>query len=58
MSKNAQIHLAIESTLLNTLKDEALKKDVSISELCRQKLRCNPQLDRIEQTLFSLKEKI
>ncbi len=49
--KNGQIHLMIENNILEELKKESREKDISLSELCRQKLRRNDQLDRIESML-------
>ena len=51
MKKNAQLHLMIETRELNKLRIEAEEKKVSLAELCRVKLRRNPQLDRIEGKL-------
>ena len=39
MKKNCQLHLFLETDLLETLQKEAQENDVSISEMCRQKLR-------------------
>jgi len=46
--KNGQIHLMIENNILEELKKGSKEKGISLSELCRQKLRGNDQLDRIE----------
>ncbi len=54
MKKNSQLHLVIETPKLNRLKEEAKEQRVSLSELCRQKLRPRPQLDRIEHKLDKL----
>ncbi len=52
--KNSQLHLVIETHKLTKLKEEANEQKVSLSELCRQKLRPRPQLDRIENKLDKL----
>lgn len=52
--KNSQIHLRLETELHIKLKKQAADKYLSISELCRQKIRNNPQLDRIESMLNRL----
>ena len=58
MPKNAQLHLFLESDVLESLKEEALQRDISVSELCRQKLSTDSQLVRIEQSLAELKIKL
>jgi len=49
--KNSQIHLVMETKLLNELKRKASEKGLSTSEFCRQKLRDDTQLDRIEKII-------
>lgn len=49
MAKNAQLHLFLNSDRLDKLKEEAFQKDISVSELCRQKLSQDPQSTRIEE---------
>ncbi|MDD5178505.1 MAG: hypothetical protein PHT54_04490 [Candidatus Nanoarchaeia archaeon] len=58
MGKNSQIHLFLESNLLEALKQEASERKVTISELCRQKLREASQLTRIEILLSKLDKKL
>ena len=58
MKKNAQIHLLIESEVVDRIKKEAEEKSVSWSEICRQRLRHNPQLDRIEFMIKEIEEKV
>lgn len=55
MGKNAQLHLVLESNLLEALKREADKENISVSELCRQKLNKNSQLTRIELMIEQLR---
>ncbi len=54
MGKNAQIHLYLETDLHEALLREAKQRKISISELCRQKLRESSQLTRIELLLEKL----
>lgn len=58
MKKNAQIHLVIESEVYERLINQAIEKDISFSEICRQKLKQNNQLDKIELMIEEIKEKI
>ncbi len=58
MGKNSQIHLFLETELLEALKWEADENKISISELCRQKLRECSKLTRIEILLEKLNSKI
>ena len=51
MKKNAKIHLPISTEALEKLKREAEQAEVSLAELCRQKLQENTQLNRIENML-------
>lgn len=48
MGKNSQIHLFLETNLLETLKKQAIEENISVSELCRQKLIESPKINRIE----------
>ncbi|MFC2138973.1 hypothetical protein ACFLTE_12460 [Bacteroidota bacterium] len=54
MKKNSQLHVVIETHKLNRLKEEAKEQGVSLAELCRQKLKPRPQMDRIEGKLDKL----
>ena len=56
MKKNAQIHLLIESEVVDKIKKEAEEKNVSWSEICRQKLRQNNQLNIIEIRLEEIEK--
>ena len=51
MRKNFQIHLYLETELVEKLKKEAIEKNKSVSDICRQKLREDTQLDRIEMMI-------
>jgi len=52
--KNSHIHILIETEAVDNLKEEAKSKEISLSELCRQKLKDNSQLDRIEEKIDRL----
>lgn len=49
--KNSHLYINIETAFKIRLNKEAEEKDISLSELCRQKLRDDTQLDRIEGKL-------
>ena len=51
MKKNAQLHILLETRLLNQLKKEAEEQGVSLGHLCRSKLKKKSQLNRIEGKL-------
>lgn len=57
MKKNAQLHILLETSLLNKIRKEAEEKGVSLGHLTRSKLRRKPQLDRIEEKLDKLLKK-
>lgn len=52
--KNSHIHLLLETNLKEKLVKEAEERNIGISELCRQKLRGNAQLDRIERKIDNI----
>jgi hypothetical protein len=51
MKKNAHLHIVLESSLLAKLNNEAGENRIRLSELCRQKLGGNNQLENIEKML-------
>ncbi|MBT6820113.1 hypothetical protein HOA55_02045 [archaeon] len=51
MGKNSQIHIYLETKLRRKLEREAEARCISVSELCRQKLRDGDKLDRILEIL-------
>ncbi len=57
MVKNSHLHIVLESDFLISLKDQAKKRSISVSELCRLKLQTTLQLDRIENKLDKLLNK-
>ena len=58
MGKNSQIHLFLETEILESLKIEAGNLDISLSQLCRKKLKECPQLNRIESKLEEIQKKL
>ncbi len=58
MKKNSEIHLKLETDLLDKLKKQALEEDVSISEICRRKLKEASQLTRIEYLILDLSKRL
>lgn len=56
MGKNSQIHLILETSLLENLRREAEDRGISKSELYRQKLRDDIQLVRIESKLNKIEK--
>jgi hypothetical protein len=57
MKKNAQLHILLETRLLNQLKSEAAERGISMGEYCRSRLKKRPQLDRIEHKLDKVLKK-
>ncbi len=49
--KNSQIHVMVETKFMNELKNKAKEKGLTLSEYCRQKLKEDSQLERIEKKL-------
>ena len=49
--KNSHLHLLLETNVLNSMKKEAEKQNISLSEWCRKKLKEDSQLDRIEKKM-------
>lgn len=54
--KNSHIHILIETEVVDELKEETKSRGISLSELCRQKLKNNSQLDRIEEKIDKLSD--
>jgi hypothetical protein len=57
-NKNSQLHLFLETDLLNKLRKEAKEQGVSVSSLCRQKLRNSYNLENIKKSLDELNKKL
>ena len=58
MRKNYKLKIPIESETIEELKKEANAQMISLSELCRKKLRKNNQLDKIENVLNIILKKV
>jgi len=58
MGKTFQLHLRIENDTICKLKKDAEERKLSISELCREKLRTNSKLDQIELILQDISKKL
>lgn len=58
MVQNSQIHLFLETELLQSLKMQARNSGISLSKLCRKKLGEISQIDRIEVKLGEIEEKL
>ncbi|MEK6910530.1 MAG: hypothetical protein AABW82_02045 [Nanoarchaeota archaeon] len=56
--KNSHVHLVLETELHNILKKEASDNNLSVNELCRQKLRNISRLTRIELRLEQIEKKL
>ena len=57
MKKNSQLHISLGTDLLLLLRREASERGICLSEHCRQKLRENCYLEKIENTLSKLCQK-
>ncbi len=55
MPKNFQIHLRIETKVIDQLKKQASDENLSFGEVCRQKLRQNSKLEKIETEISDIK---
>jgi hypothetical protein len=58
MNKNSQIHFYIETELLNILQARASEENITLSKLCREKLRDYSLLMRLQETLDNINNKI
>lgn len=58
MRKNSQIHLFLETEVLQSLKLQAKELGIPLSKLCLKRLGESAQLDRIEAVLKEIKERI
>ncbi len=57
MKKNSKLHIALETKLFEKIKQEAKEQNIPIAELCRQRLKKNSQLTRIELMLERIIER-
>ena len=58
MGKNSHLHLTMETSLKEFLKDEATKNNMGLSEYCRQKIREESRLQKIEKILLEIKDRL
>jgi len=58
MNKNSQIHFYIETDVLNILKAKAKEEGITISKLCREKLREYGLLVKVFEVLEEIKKKV
>jgi len=58
MGKNSHLHLTMETSLKEFLKEEATKNSMGLSEYCRQKIREESRLQKIEKILLEIKESL
>jgi hypothetical protein len=54
-NKNSQLHIYLDTSLLNKLKREAKEQGTSLSLLCRKRLRDSYTLENIKTDLEELK---
>jgi len=58
MKKNCQLHLFLETELLDELRKQSERLNLSVSEICRQKIRQSDRLDKIEFILEMILKKL
>ncbi len=58
MKKNSQIHLRLETELINLLKKQAQESGMFVAELCRRKLKENLPLMKIEMMLERIEKRM
>jgi len=58
MGKNSHLHLTMETSLKEFLKEEATKNSMGLSEYCRQKIREESRLQKIEKLLLEIQERL
>ncbi len=56
--KNSTLHLLLETNLKEKLMKEAEEKDISVAELCRQKLRFNREDHVVLNALANVVERL
>ncbi len=57
MGMNSKIHVLLKTEDFNRLKEEAMEKQISLSDLCRLKILQFNQLAKLEFLLEKLNEK-
>ena len=58
MNKNSQIHFYIETSVLQDLQRQADAEGITLSKLCREKLRDYSILANLQETLNKINQKI
>jgi hypothetical protein len=58
MKKNSELHLKLDTIFFQKLKVEADNSKLSLSELCRRRLRDNSMLCRIELLISDINKKM
>jgi len=58
MNKNSQIHFYLETEVLKILKSRASQEGITLSKLCREKLRDYSLLVKLQDTLDNINHKI
>lgn len=58
MKKNYKLHLLLDKNLAEMLKKQSEEMGVPLSEICRQRLKEQTKLDRIEIMLERISEKL
>jgi hypothetical protein len=58
MNKNSQMHFYVETEVLKILKLQASQQGITLSKLCREKLRDYSLLARLQGTLDNIDHKI
>lgn len=58
MNKNSQMHFYLETPVLINLKAQATKEGITLSKLCREKLRDYSILIKLQETLENINRKI
>lgn len=58
MKKNSQIHIFLETPLREKLIQQSDEQGISLSEICRNKLKENSQLTKIEIMIEQIQKSI
>lgn len=58
MGKNSHLHISMETPLKEFLRKEAEKNSMYMAEYCRQKIRDEFRLQKIERLLVEIKGKL
>jgi hypothetical protein len=58
MKKNSEIHLKLETDLFERIKKQAIEEGITISEVCRRRIKENSQLTRLEFLIGDLNKRL